>query len=73
MTRFGNLPACRLKSAAIIPDLQLHLFGREIEDYLDFRCMRMLQDIGQGFFADAQQVMLKDITEFPRGALHQKA
>ena len=73
MTRFGNLPACRLKSAAIIPDLQLHLFGREIEDYLDFRCMRMLQDIGQGFFADAQQVMLKDITEFSRGALHQKA
>jgi hypothetical protein len=42
MTPFGNLPACRLKSAAIIPDLQLHLFGREIEDNLDSRRMRML-------------------------------
>ena len=42
MTPFGNLPARRLKSAAIIPDLQLHLFGREIEDYLDSRRMRML-------------------------------
>ncbi len=73
MTPFGNLPACRFESAAIIPDLQLHLVGGEIEDHLDSRCMRMLYDIGQGFFADAQQMMLKDITGFPWSVLHQKA
>jgi hypothetical protein len=32
----------------------------------------MLYDIGQGFFADAQQVMLKDIPDFPGGAPHTK-
>jgi hypothetical protein len=35
--------------------------------------MRMLYDIGQGFFADAQQVVLKDITDFSRGALRREA
>ncbi|SRR6266581_5341567 len=73
MTPFGNSPACRLESAAIIPDLQLHLIKAKIEYYLDSRCMRMFYDIGQGFFADAKQVMLRDTTDFPRGALHQEA
>ena len=73
MTPFGHFPACRLESAAIIPDLELHLFGGQIEDYRDSRCMRMFYDIAQGFLADAQQVMLKDITDFPRGALHREA
>ena len=70
MTPFGNVPACRLKSAAVIPDLQLHLFGGETKDHLDSRCMRMFYDIGHGFLADTQQVVLDCITDFPQGALH---
>src|SRR5260221_741530 len=54
MTPFRNFPACRLESAAIIPDVQLHLFGGEIEDRLDSRLIRMVYSMGRGFFPDAQ-------------------
>ena len=73
MTPLGNLPAYRLESAAVIPDLHLDLLGGEIEDHLDSRGMRMLYDIGQGFFADAKHVMVEDIIGFPRGTLHREA
>jgi hypothetical protein len=73
MAPFGNFPTFWLEPAAIIPDLQLHLFGGEMEDCLHSGWMRMFYDIGQGFFADTQQMVLKDITDFPRGSSHREA
>ena len=63
MTSFENFPFGRLESAAIVPDLQLHLSRCEIEDYLHFRCLCMLYDIGQGFFVDPEQMMGKGIAD----------
>ena len=72
MIPFEILPLFRLETSSVIPDLKLHILGGEIKDHLDSRCMRMFYDIGHGFLADTQQVVLDCITDFPQGALHRE-
>src|SRR5215475_9997566 len=68
MATFHGLRACWIESTAVVPDAQLHLFKLELEGDFNSRRVRVFHGIGDRFFADAEQIVLKHALKLPLGA-----
>src|SRR5262245_25428948 len=70
MAAFHELAACWIESTAVVLHAQLHLRELEFEGHFNLRRVRMFERIGDGFFADAQQILFEDALKFAFGTLN---